>query len=166
MTASGEPAVLMRCEISAGFDLNESCDDLWECEVVMEKVEMADSIDEVRGIDFGDGRIVVLVKRDVVVDVGEGGEFSRALVCDEVDDMFRNCPEDCPFDSDPVPLENGPLGPEPTGIPFLPMVSEAVSAFGRSTDDDEDGWFESVADAECCDCEEPTVPSVLDSVGD
>jgi hypothetical protein len=92
MTASGEPAVLIKREISAGLDLNDSCDDLWECEVVMEKVEMADSIDEVRGIDLGDGRTVVLVTRDAVVDVGDGEEFSQGLVCDEDDDMFPNCP--------------------------------------------------------------------------
>lgn len=42
---------------------------------------MADSIDDARGIDFGDSRIVVLVKRDDVVDVGEGGgELAKGVV--------------------------------------------------------------------------------------
>jgi hypothetical protein len=63
-----------------------------------------------------------------------------------------------------VLLEKGPVWLDPIGTPFLPMVSEAVSAFGRSTDDD--GWCESVADAECGDGEEFPVPSVRDSVGD
>ena len=44
-------------------------------------VDMADSIEEARGIDFGDSRTVVLVKRDDVVDVGEGGgEPARGVV--------------------------------------------------------------------------------------
>lgn len=42
---------------------------------------MADSIEEARGIAFGDSRTVVLVKRDDVVDVGEGGgELARGVV--------------------------------------------------------------------------------------
>ena len=43
-------------------------------------VEIAESIDDVRGIDLVDGRMVDWVKREDVVDVGEwGGEFPDDL---------------------------------------------------------------------------------------
>lgn len=37
--------------MSAGLETNESCDDLCEWEVAVEMVEMAESMDDVRGID-------------------------------------------------------------------------------------------------------------------
>lgn len=46
-------------------------------------LEMADSIEDARGIDFGDSRTVVLVRREDVVDVGDGGEgeeFANGVV--------------------------------------------------------------------------------------
>lgn len=48
MTASGEPAVEMRLAISSGVTLFTSRDDL--CEWTEEMDEMAESIEEVRGI--------------------------------------------------------------------------------------------------------------------
>jgi hypothetical protein len=54
--------------------------------------EMADSIEEARGIDFGESPTVIFVNRDDGVDVGEGGgELARWAVGDEDDETFRNC---------------------------------------------------------------------------
>ena len=83
----------IKCDISAELEWNESSDDFWECEVVVEMLEIADSIDDARGIDLGDRRMVVLVKRDEMVEVGEGGgEFARGVVCGDGDDTFRKGP--------------------------------------------------------------------------
>jgi hypothetical protein len=54
--------------------------------------EMADSIEEARGTDFGESPTEIFVTRDDGMDVGEGGgEFARWAVGGEVDETFRNC---------------------------------------------------------------------------
>lgn len=66
----------IRCVMSA--ELDESCKDLYECEVAVEIIEMAESIDDVRGIDRDVARIVVSVEGDDVLDEEErGGESCK-----------------------------------------------------------------------------------------
>lgn len=85
--------MLIKCKMSAGLELKESWDDWCEWDVVVEMLEIAESIDDVRGIDFGDGRIVVLVKRDDVVEVGDrGGELPRDFDCGNGEGTFRRWP--------------------------------------------------------------------------
>lgn len=70
MTASGDPAAAMRFEMSAVFGALESSDDLWEWEAEEEIDEIAESMEDVRGITGGSGRSVA--PEEVVV-VGETG---------------------------------------------------------------------------------------------
>ena len=69
----------------------ESCDDLWECEVAEDRVEIAESIEDVRGIDRRSGRLVLLAKGVDVVRMGDiGGEFPRLLVGGTGEEILRS----------------------------------------------------------------------------
>ena len=77
--------------MSVALDMLESWDDLWECEVADEMVEMAESIDDVRGMDRRSGRMVLLEKGVDAVRPGDvGGEFPRDLDRGMGAEMFRN----------------------------------------------------------------------------
>lgn len=91
MSASAEPAVDIRCVMSVLIDVVESIEDLWECEVAEDIVEMAESIDEVRGIDLRSGRIAPLAKGVDAVRTGDaGGELPRDLDNGTGEEMLRS----------------------------------------------------------------------------
>lgn len=76
--------------MSVALDMLESWDDLWECEVADDMVEMAESIDDVRGIERRSGRMVLLAKEADAVRMGDtGGEFPRDLDRGTGSEMFR-----------------------------------------------------------------------------
>lgn len=62
--------------MSVALDMVESWDDLWECEVADDMVEMAESMEDVRGMERRSGRMLLLVKGVDAVRTGDmGGEF-------------------------------------------------------------------------------------------
>ena len=76
--------------MSVAVDVVESWDDLWECEVADDMVEMAESIEDVRGMERRSGRILLLVKGLDAVRTGDiGGEFPSDLDLDTGSEMFR-----------------------------------------------------------------------------
>lgn len=91
MTASADPAALIRLDISGVLDLKESCEELCECEVIDDIFDIAESIDEVRGNDLLSGRMVALLTLVEVDESGDcGGELS-GLFWGKGEEKLRNC---------------------------------------------------------------------------
>ncbi len=91
MTASGEPAVCIRGDISGLPAVIESCDGRFECNVPKDIVEIAESIDEVRGIGCASGRKPVAGEGGEAVGRGDGGDdLPRGMDSGNGDETFRS----------------------------------------------------------------------------
>ena len=81
----------MRFEISGVLDLSESCEDLCECEVTEDILDIAESIDDVRGNGLVSGRIVTLLMFVEVDEMGDcGGELSGGMLAGKGEEILRN----------------------------------------------------------------------------
>ena len=89
MTASGDPAVCMRLEISGELDA-ESSDGLCECMFPRDIVEIAESIDEVRGIGRASARFRTLRAGDAVGRGDDRAEVSGGVACKDGDEALRS----------------------------------------------------------------------------
>ena len=161
MTASGEPAVCMRWEIS-GSPEAESCDGLCECMVPREMVEIAESIDEVRGIGCVSSRFMTPAGGGDVVDRGEGGEeLPRWTDSGNGDETFRSWLYEWAFGGEAAALLiDDPSVPPVVPFPYVFPIPERSSR-------GEAGWFGLGAKlkrgerGECCES-----PVILMAVGD
>ena len=91
MTASADPAALIRFDISGVLGLKESCEEFCECEVNDDIFDIAESIDDVRGKDLLSGRIVALLILVEVDETGDcGGELSGGLLWGKGEEKLRN----------------------------------------------------------------------------
>ena len=91
MTASAEPAVLMRLETSDETVGRESSEPFCECEAARDTDDIAESIEEVRGPSLPSGRRDEPTRGGKTVDRGDGGdEWPRGLVSGNGDETFRS----------------------------------------------------------------------------
>ena len=118
MTASAEPAAWIRLEMS-GRPEAESCDGLCECMFPREIVDIAESIDEVRGIGRISERFITAVRGGDVVDRGDGGEeLPGAVDCEDGEDTFRSWLYEWVFGGDAVAFLMDPAS-IPLTLPFV-----------------------------------------------
>lgn len=118
MTASGDPAVWMRLEMS-GRPEAESCDGRCECIVLRDTFEIAESMDEVRGIGRPSGRFSMPAGAGDVVDRGDGGKESPGCVaCSKGDETFRSWLYEWAFGGDAVAC----LMEDPSMPPVIPFT--------------------------------------------
>lgn len=69
----------------------ESCEGRWVCNIPEDTVEIAESIDEVRGIGRASGRKPVLGGGGEAVDKGDGGdELPKEVPSGNGDETFRS----------------------------------------------------------------------------
>lgn len=90
MTASGDPAAEIRFPISSWLTALALKVDLWDWEAE-ESDEMAESMDDVRGMTRCPGRSPAMECRELMVDMGEGEDVTdwtesvvSEIVCDFV----------------------------------------------------------------------------------
>lgn len=83
--------MFIRCEMSALLEVKDSGDDFCECEVAVEMVEIAESIDDVRGIGRCSGRVFEGSNGGEAINGGDcGGEVVVGFDCGKGDEIFRS----------------------------------------------------------------------------
>ncbi len=126
---------MIRLDISGVADAMESTDGFCACEAPKDIDEMAESMDDVRGICRPCGLSFEPTRGGDAVDRGEGGEeLPRGLVSGSGEESFRSWPYDCAFNGEAVMLRRFLTSPSGT-YPFVFVDSEARNSVRRSRGD-------------------------------